>query len=482
MEYYEETKSLRDYLAILRRRKWPMLLIAALVSAAGVVVAMTLPSIYRSTGMVLVEAQDIPRELVRSSTGSYAARRIDAISRNVMTRANLLKVIEKYDLYADSREKQPIEAIVGQMRKKIELKTISGDGTKASGKKATDAVAFELSFEHTDPALAQQVTDELISMFISENVQQRTRRASEASSFLEREVKRLESQLAGIEEKIAEFKQRNVGKLPELAQMNLRSIEGTRRTLDSISRELRSLEERRYYLQGQLTQTKRHAAVRSDDGRMVLEKEDRLRVLRSEYESALSLYDSSHPDVRRLKREIEALEREQGRSSSIGAQRAPDNPAYISLQTQLRAVNSDINSLRVQRKQLQATIAGYEKKLEATPQVEREYTTLLRDRESVLKSYQETRSKLRRARLAQELEQESKGERLTVLESPQLPENPVKPNRPAIVFLGLLLSLACAIVYAAIAEALSSTINSRHDLIRAMGEPPLGVVPYIKVK
>ncbi len=482
MEHYEEIQSLRDYLSILRRRKWPMLAIAAVVFAAGVVVALALPPIYRSTGMVLVESQEIPHELIRSTAGSYVARRIDALSRNVMTRANLLEVIEKHDLYAESRGRQPAETVVARMRDSIELKTISGDGSKAGKKKGGEAVAFELSFEYGDPVVAQRVTGELISMFISENAKQRTRKASEATSFLQREVERLEGQLADIEGEIAEFKQKNVGKLPELAQMNLRNIEGTRRTLDSISRELRSLEERRYYLQGQLAQTKKHAAVRADDGRVVLEREDRLRILRNEYESALSLYDSSHPDVRRLKREIEMLERERGQGGSVRARRAPDNPVYISLQAQLRAVNSDINALRAQREKLQATIAEYERKLQATPQVEREYTTLLRDRDNILKSYQETRAKLRRAQLAEEMEQESKGERLTVLESPQLPGAPVKPNRPAIMFLGLLLSLACAVAYAAIAEALSSTINGRRDLTKMLGEPPLGVVPYIKVK
>ncbi len=460
-----------------------MLAIAALVFMAALVVAATLPSVYRATGMVMIEAQDIPRELIRSTVGSYASRRIDAISRNVLTRANLLKMVEKYGLYSGGEEQRSSGSLVKTMRKAINLKIIRDDSARAGSRRGlAEAVAFELSFEHTDPVVAQKVASEIISMFILENSQLRTRKASEAAVFLEREVKRLETQLAGVEDRIAKFKQENVGKLPELTEMNLRNIEGTRATLDSISRELRSLEERRYYLQGQLAQTRPYAAVRSDDGRMVLEKEDRLRVLRSEYESALSLYDASHPDVRRLKREIEALEREQEQSSPFTAQRAPDNPAYISLQTQLRTVDSDISSLRVQRKKLQATIAGYEKKLEAIPQVEREYTMLLRERESILSSYQEARGKLRRAELAKELEQESKGERLTLLDPPQVPAKPIKPNRPAIVFLGLLLAFAWAALYAAIAEALSNTINSRHDLIKVLGEPPLGVVPYIRVK
>lgn len=531
----EESRSLSDYLDIIRRRKWMVSLIAVLIFLGGVVAAITLPPIYRSTGTILIEGQEIPQDLVGAAMTGYAAQRLGMISKEIMNRSSLLQIIEQFDLYPEIPDDE-IEVLLGRIQGDTSLEMISGEvADPVSGRATEGTVAFDISYEGKDPELVQKVANELVALFLDKNARDRSRKASEVVEFVSQEVEQQRAYLEEIEQRIADFKERNVDKLPEFASMNMETIERLRSDMDDIARELRSLEERRFYLQGQLTQIEPYAAVQDEEGKQVLEEDDRLRVLQSEYTSALAVYGKDHPDVKRLRREMRSLESRLGsvsalderevllaklredlqtarrkytaehpdirklerkvallerelaesppaRRSSSPAARAPDNPAYITLQAQLSAVSSEINSLQVQRRELHRTIASYESKLVDTPQVEREFTSLIRERDNALKSYEESVNRLKRAELAQQLEAGNKGERFTLLEPPQLPEVPIKPNRPAIVLLGLLMALAGGIGYALLADAMDHTINGQRDLSQLLGEAPLAVVPYIDIR
>ena len=539
MEFEEEnSKSLQDYLDILRRRKWPMLLIAVVLFLIFVVAALVLPPVYRSTATILIEEQDIPRELVQSTVTSYAAQRIEIINREVMTRSNLLKLIERHNLYADERGKVPVETIIGKMRKAVTLDMVSAEVIDPrSGRPTQATIAFTLSFDSGNPSVAQRVANDLVSLYLSENIKRRTRQAAETTEFLAMEADKLGRHLAEIEAKIADFKAHNVGALPEFSQMNMKLAERSRREISDIDRQLRSLKERQYYLEGQLVLVKPNAPIVSTDGRMVLDDSERLRMLRSEYARVSAKYGPTHPDVKRLSREIAALEQGVGTPGGLdpreeelhrlradytaarnkyseqhpdviklqrrianiesdlrssppqrqsggwgGSPASANNPAFIALQSQLKAVSSEIASLQVQRNGLKAQIAKYEKSLMQSPEIEREYTSLMRDKESTIQRQQEINQKLMAARLSQELEKESKAERFSLIEPALLPERPIKPNRFAIIFLGLVFSVAAGIGYAAIAETMNKGIFGRHQLATVLKEPPLSVIPYIETE
>ncbi len=319
MEFEEEdSKSLQDYLDILRRRKWPMLLVGGLLFLISVIIALVLPPVYRSTATILIEEQDIPRELVQSTVTSYAAQRIEIINREVMTRSNLLKLIERHNLYADERGKVPVETIIGKMRKAVTLDMVSAEVIDPrSGRPTQATIAFTLSFDGKKPDVAQRVTNDLVSLYLSENIKRRTRKAAETTEFLAAEADKLDRHLAEVEAKIADFKSRNAGALPEFSQMNMQLAERARQEISDIDRQLRSLKERQYYLEGQLVLVKPNAPIVSTDGRMVLDDSERLRMLRSEYARVSAKYGPTHPDVKRLSREIAALEQGVGVSSGL---------------------------------------------------------------------------------------------------------------------------------------------------------------------
>ena len=147
--------TLNDYFTILKSRAVLIATVLVAICVITVVVAVALPPVYQSTGTILVESQQIPADLVPSTITTFADERIQIIKQRVMTRENLFRIVEKYDLFKD-RGSMPASALLDAMRDKITLELISAD---AGGKRrGTTTIAFKLSFEHRSPAVAHRST------------------------------------------------------------------------------------------------------------------------------------------------------------------------------------------------------------------------------------------------------------------------------------------------------------------------------------
>jgi len=536
MEETEEIKGLGDYLSILGRRKKQLIVPAILILVASALLAFGLPSVYQSKATILIEQQEIPADLVRSTVTSYAGERIQMISQRVMTTDNLSKIINSYGLYKAERKTTSMSMLVEKMRKEINLEMISADVVDPrSGRPTTATIAFTLSFNNENPRTSQKVTSELVSLFLNANLERRTKSAIETTGFLATESAKLEEKVAQLEANLAEFKERNINNLPELQQLNIQLMERSERELKDVAQQVRALDERKIYLSSELAQISPNTEMMSTDGRRILGPKNRLKVMQSEYVTLASRYSSTHPDLIKMKKEIAALRKEVGvtdeaaelrlqikdlktqrasmkdRYSSkhpdvkkvqrnlVKAQQAlkqalkvrkqeqkdtevePDNPVYIQLQTQLNAAEGELKSLHVLRGELKEKLRDFEARLIKSPQVEREYRDLTRDYDNAMGKYKEVKAKQLEAELAEALERENKGERFSLIEPPLLPEKPSKPNRLAILFLGFIFSLAGGVGTVAVAEAMSDAINDTHGLMQVTGEPPLISIPYIEV-
>lgn len=522
----EQSKDLKDYLDAFKRRRWAIIGIALVIFILGLVTALALPPTYRSAATILIEEQQIPTELVQSTVTSYAAQRIQTISQRVMTRQNLMDIIERFNLYTEERERYTTEEILASMREDIQLNMISAEVVDPrTGRPTAATIAFSLGFVGENPQQVQRVANELTTLYLQENIRTRTLRADETYTFLSDEANRLSVQIAEMEARLAEFKTRNADNLPELQPLLRQQADRTELELTDISNQIRAQEERRFYLQGQLGQIEPHGSDIS------MSPAARLKALRTQYISLVARYSPDHPDVRRIKREIAGLERETGQVDSSEALleeldnlrtelaaareryseehpdvqrltrsiasvetaiasagtdngntspvRAPDNPAYVNLQAQLNAVDNQINSLAARRASVEARRTELEERLATIPQVEAEYRTLTRDLENATAKYQEMNAKLMQAQVARQLESESRGERFTLIEPAALPEEPIKPNRPAIIFLSLVLALGAGLGYAAVAESLDSSVRGVKGVMNAVRAAPLAVIPYL---
>ena len=520
----EQEKSIQDYLVAIRKRKVAIFSVSIVVFLLTVAVALLLPAIYKSSSTILIEQQEIPSELVMSTVTTYASERIQTIQARVMTRTNLLKIIEKFDLYEDERKFATNQEIVNRIRDDVSLDVINADVVDPrTGRPSSATIAFSLSYKGESPSKVQRVTNELTSLYLNENLSSRTQEAANTSEFLKEEAERLGKQISEQEKRMALFKQKHAKSLPELKDLNLGILQRKETELVTIDVRLRALEERVIYLTSQLAQI--------DPGNPdVPGAVERLKTLQAAYASARSKYSDEHPDVLRLKNEIESLKGEAAQSSSakvlaeelkvLNAELAqkkakytkdhpdiialeekidalnteltnaklnpvdsyynskPDNPAYVTLESQLSSAESEINSIKIQRKEIQKKISELEKSLFETPQVEREYRNILRDYTNTVTRYQETKAKQMRADVAEQLESESKGERFTLIEPAAMPEKPVSPNRPAIIFIGLVLALGSGLGFALIADAISGAVRGANSIRRSLGVLPLSVIPY----
>jgi len=528
----DETKELGEYLAMFGRRKGRIVLIGGLLLLSALVLAFALPAVYRSEATILIEEQEVPTDLVRSTVTSYADQRIQTIKHQVMTRANLWKIVEQYGLYKSLRWRKSTEEILQRMVDDIGLDVISAEVVdRRTGQPTHATIAFTLSYDGETPELAQKVASELTSLFLNENLRSRQESAEETTAFLKQEAENLKTHIEESEKKISQFKQRANGALPELEQLNLQFINQNDQELIRVEQDIRSAEDRKIYLEGQLATLKPNTPMVTASGERIPDADERLKILRTQYIEASARLSPGHPDMIKMKREIEALEKSSASAGTddyvkqLSAERdklamllkqdgeqhpdvirarkviaaleeklkhappakveqtvKPENPAYITIQAQLESTTAELAALKSTESRLKAKGREYANRVEQTTLNEREYQDLVRDRDNSVKKYDEIRSKLLEAKVSEGLEMERKGERFSLIDPPALPEKPVKPNRTAIVVLGFILSMMGGVGYGVASDKLDRSVQDSRRLERLIGAPTMAVIPFISTE
>jgi uncharacterized protein involved in exopolysaccharide biosynthesis len=292
-----------------------MLLAFTIGMTATMALACLLPASYRSSGTVLIEQQEMPTDLVRSTVTSYADERVQVISKRVMTTATLLDIIKRYNLYPRDAARETREALLKRMREDIGLKMISADVIDPrSGHPTSATIAFEVSYTSRSADQAARVANELTTLYLNENLTNRAKLARDATDFLEGEGNRINAQILDLEGKLATFKDKNYSKLPDLMQVNMQLLDRNEEELRSEEARLSSLEQQRVFLQAQLTQLKPNSTVYSETGERIVSSSDRLKMLRSQLAAAKAKYAADYPDVVTLTREVSGMEAELGES------------------------------------------------------------------------------------------------------------------------------------------------------------------------
>jgi len=476
----DQAVSINDLFNVFWRRRLQYLYVTGSLILVAIIVAVLVPSVYKSSATILIESQDIPSELIASTVTSYATERLQIISQRAMTTSNLSEIIKKYNLYPDKRKKLAVEEVISQMRDDIDFSTINAEVVDPrSGRTSTATIAFKLSYTNENPYSAQKVAKELSSLYLNENIRERTRKATQTSEFLTQEGIKLNKRIVVLENKLAKFKEKNVNNLPELINLNMQMKERTQRDLVEIQRQSRSLQQQKILLKDQLKLIDPYSNLVSTTGERILGTDDRLKSLQSNYASKEGVYLYEHPDLVRMRSEIIALKKEATRKREDTKTIKPDNPAYIHIKAQYVAADTDLLALKAQENTLQEKLSSYEARIYSAPQVEREYKSLSRDYDNALIKYKEIKDKELQAILAEELEKGSNGERFTMIDPPLVPEKPVQPGKKLIIFIGVFLSLISGIIFISIRESLDTALRGLKSIIQIKGSYPLVSIPYI---
>ncbi len=363
---------------ILKKRKFYALIPFFCIFAIGWTIVMLMPPTYLSEGKILVESQQIPVDLVRPTVTATASERIATIQQRVMTRENLLKIADKYGMYANERSKLSRTDLLDRMRANTIVRPVDIDPALQRNQNFT--VAITVGFTDRHPDIATKVANELITLFLNEDARNRTNRATETTKFLSQEVEKLKTELAATDEKL--------------------------------------LESRRQMPEGALPQ---------------------ITLLKLELAQKLGVYSVSHPEVKRLKAQIESLEK---------------SPASVS--------------------QAPATLGGIVANQLLDP--------LLLQRMSIQSNLENTAQKLAAARRGENLERDQFSERLEVLEQAVAPQTPAAPNRRKLTTFAFFAAAMAGFAGVFIIELIDKTIRNVSDLMAVANNQLIVAIPYLVTK
>jgi len=512
----------RQLFRIFRRRKWFFVLPVALMLVGTVAFFMVQQQLYRSQAMLLIEGQDVPENVVPSLVTEQIDRRLQFITTEVLATDNLVRIADRYDLYADEEPALAPGQIAAKMRSRIATEAVvtafNGSG---SGDDGQATLGFEISFVDASPEVAQQVTNDLVSEYMASTLQNKREFATQTSELFASERAALDRRVDTVEDELAEFKAENRELLPSEAAFKRELLNNLKQDLRKLDSDLRVLRERESYLATQLALTNEFesdndeasaetrletletelatARARYSPGHpdvIRLEREVRSLAnmvggrpgpasadeqaagLRVELASLRERYTDEHPDVQRVRRELAALERRAG--DGAGARGADRNPAYVQLSSQLNSVEAEIRAIAEQREALSRERVELQEQLAKAPAVEREYNRLTRRLETAMADRNMLADKEATVRLSGAVETAPElGERLTLLEAPTLPSSPVSPSKTLILGIGLVLALGSGGASLTLAELLDRSLRSADDLAKIVGETPLVMIPVI---
>lgn len=514
--------SLEDALIILKRRLIYFLVPVLVLVPAGVIAVMLLPPMYEARGKILIESQQIPEEWIQTTVNAYAEERIQTISQRVLTRNRLLEVADKYELFPRELGLTESER-VQRMREAFDINIISagGAGKKKKSSANDNTIAFTVGYADRSPEKAFQVANEFMTLFLSEDVRTRTQGASTATEFFTQETGRLAQLIDQMDERIAKFKSENADALPENLDLHRDTLIRSQEELARTEAGVKLAEEELTSIQTQIAAYLAGAGGADGPAQEILRLKTQLAALRADK-------TDSHPDVRAVRDQIRALERQLAPSAAvqklrddlaaadsalrearsadpadetvIAERRAATAQAREALSSQIAKeaaagtadlvltqlqVRMDTTSSRLaayvdQIDALKKSIADMQQRIARTPIVERGLSALTRDYQNLTTEYQALRDKQSAAVLSANLEGEQKAEKFIILEPAQRPDEPTSPKRGRLIMMLIAAALGAGAACAAAAEIIFASLRGRRHLEAIAKDPPIAIIPYIE--
>ena len=529
-----------EYLSVLKRWKLVFLGIFGVIFLVSFIFAINW-SEYRAFATIEVARPEIAMDAVETSgdkamtAEALADLQISRLQQKVLSTSSLAEIIAKLNLYPEARKQTPIAYIAEGMRKKINIHLLSTSlANPASAQKATalqlSAIAFVLSFEYSDPLIAQKTVNELVSRFLDEDLKERRETAEKTAEFLDGQIKILSQSLEEQEQKIAEFRAENGEIRPDALAFNQQASISTTSRLLAIESDIVSNLGLVGALRAQLAQTDPYSRIVGESGDVLTTPSIQLRALKSQYATLTAKYGSQHPDVKKVSRQIAALENQadpvnlaarlkakitdvqarldtakktygSGHPDYIALKRElknledqlenaddsataliktdADNPAYLQIVAQLKAAEEQKNALEAQRVEVQRQQEEYQNAIAANPAVEQKMAALARDYDNMMTLYRELKARKLAADMSKTIEEGHIGRRLAVIDPPELPLG-TEPSKKMILAAGFMFAVMAGLGSVLGLQLFSQSVIGPHHLETLIGVAPLVTVPHLK--
>jgi polysaccharide chain length determinant protein (PEP-CTERM system associated) len=502
--------NINDYIEIILRRIWYIIIPFVVVLIITGLYAYFTPKEYRVSTLILVTPQKVPVDYVRPTVTSTIEDRLQSIGQDILSRTRLERIIAEFKLYAEEAKSLTLEEIVELLRKNIRVEIRGREGY------------FTISYIGKDPKVVTMVTNKLASLFIEENLKLRELQAQGTTEFLAIELNATKAKLDEQEGAITNFKKRFMAELPDQRDSNLRILAQLQLDHQRISDSLRAAQDRKVVIQKQLSGLEFMIEPSSEEQSLSSPKlkikdpyELELEKLKKYFTELQLKYTEKHPDFLITKKRIDELEKrieaskgkaedmnvEKGEEKEISSsQIARSRPKaskkgidegkrgsesglfYKEIESQLGATDIEIKRLMEEGSRAKAKIAEYQARVENAPVRELGMAQLTRDQQNTMTNYQNLLRKSQEAQQAENLERRQKGEQFKVIDPARIPEKPFKPDIPKILLLGLLLGMGFGFGVAFFREQMDHSFRDAEDLEVTLGFKVLANIPKVEKK
>jgi polysaccharide chain length determinant protein (PEP-CTERM system associated) len=461
--------------AVLRR--WYLIAAPTVLGAMiAALIAFALPSVYEADALIIVESQQIPSDLARSTVTVNTEQTVRVIEQRLTSRQNLLDIAERFSVFPDTLGLSSSE-IVRRMRAGTSISS-SGIGRRRGGAAVT---TVEIAFRAERPNVAAAVANEFVTQLLEQNAEQRSARAAETVSFFDQEVERLGAELASIEDRIAAFRRANSMALP--SSLGARRDELANLQRSAFVRESRrlGLVDRRRALEETLSLFDEGAG----GGGTAVSRE--LSRLQSQLAQRRALYAESHPTIRTLTAQIAALET-QMREAAV-EEETDESPVDFEvarrrseLVREIERIEAELELLDDQEEAEAERMGLLERSIAATPDVSVALNALERERDAIQIQFRSATQKRAEAETGERLEVNRQAERLEIVEQATAPDQPISPNRILIAGLGTAAGLGLGAGLLVLIELLNFSLRTTRDFERTLSIRPVSVIPYIRTE
>lgn len=495
-----------DYLAILRRRWWLLMLLGILGAAIAYGTSLLLLNRYTSRSLVLVERQQVPDNFVQPVVTTDLDQRLATLEEQILSRTRLRPLINNFGLfkereYFDLKRLKPVVELLGR---------IMAQGSEASdewrieqtraaiGVKPVKSIiqdpkgglpGFYISFTYSNPQTAQQVCDRITSMFIDEDIRFREQAAQGTTDFLDNQLQDAKRQLDQQDARLAKFKQKYLGALPDDTQTNLSILTSLNVQLEGVTGSIQRTAQDKSYVESFLEQqleTLKSKASPATSQKDTLQKQ--LTQMEGQLIQLKSEYTDKYPDVVNLEATIAQLKKKiQEKNTSPPPKSHPttQQPVVVEpqqiqqLRSQLRADEDNLKALYQEQKQLKNQISLYQSRVNMSPAIEQQYKEITRDHQTALTFYDGLLRKKQQSAMAADLQRRQQGEQFHVMDPADLPPSPSFPNRPLFGLAGLGIGLMIGLGLVWFLEGREKILRTERDVETLLGIPILAAVPNV---
>jgi succinoglycan biosynthesis transport protein ExoP len=479
-----------DYLALFVRRKWWILIPSVALSAMVLLFTYLLPSAYVSETLILIQPRDIPRDLVRDLISGTTDQRLNAIKQIVLSRTNLLQILNQFESGFKEFQGLNDEQKVAKLRDRIDVKIIA----ERKGTTELPVSYFRISYQNTNPELAQKITSRLASLFIEQDNRVRETQVFGTTEFLSTELNKVAEELRQSAAKVTALKERYRNELPDQLQTNLRTLDRLGLQKQANGEALDRYVSLRLTFERQISETPpvitRDAVENrgSSNSRAPNPLVEDHRKKELAYHEMVAKYKSKHPEVIRAKAELDRLKQEIPPEDLVEVENTAGpqtfsvsvpNPIFQRLTAQLREVKTEIEIREKEKKWIESQIESISRRVQDTPRSEEVIASVRHNHTELTKRYEGLKDRLSEAKLSESLESRQKGSNFVIVDPANYPLMPTKPNRGNIILWGVALSFGLGLVLALFVDFSNPKVWTQGNIENLLGVPVLVEIPEI---